>query len=218
MSTVYRTLPPKKQNAPFRTDGQRVILSGFGSARKGKRRNSSSKTWLICGVSPRISSRDALWIDELSCSCETSGLIITPACMRWPLRAIFSNRFMGICPVQSQWQIYFPFRLTDSYLEPPPSHPQRGGSRVVTNAGWDAVDAAASARSAVAGRASACERRAACGRTALQRLRQDSAGSTWPVESFGWGRCVRRSRVVLASVADVKLAEAKSARPGLMSR
>jgi hypothetical protein len=27
--------------------------------------------------------------------------------------------------------------------------------------------------------------------------------------------CVRRSRVVLASVADVKLAEAKSAQPGL---
>jgi hypothetical protein len=30
----------------------------------------------------------------------------------------------------------------------------------------------------------------------------------------GGGRCVRRSRVVLASVADVKLAEAKSAQPG----
>jgi hypothetical protein len=40
MSTVYRTLPPKKQNAPFRTDGRRVIRSGFGSARKRNSRNS----------------------------------------------------------------------------------------------------------------------------------------------------------------------------------
>ena len=32
--------------------------------------------------------------------------------------------------------------------------------------------------------------------------------------SFGEGRCVRRSRVVLASVADAKLAEAKPAQPG----
>ena len=36
--------------------------------------------------------------------------------------------------------------LPDSGIFTHPSHPQRGGSRVVTDARWDAVDAAALAR------------------------------------------------------------------------
>ena len=81
---------------------------------------------------------------------------------------------------------------------------QEGRFAVVTNAGWDAVDAAALARKwSSQGRFSVSEQPARR-RTALQRLRQNSADSTWSVESFGGGRCVRRSRVVLASVADAK--------------
>jgi hypothetical protein len=61
------------------------------------------------------------------------------------------------------------------------SHPQRGGSRVVTDAGWDAVDAAALARKGVAGQALPVSEQPARGRTALQCLhpnfgRQHMAG------------------------------------------
>jgi hypothetical protein len=41
-----------------------------------------------------------------------------------------------------------------SPLEICPSHPKRGGSRVVTNARWDAVDATASGAQGIAGRVS----------------------------------------------------------------
>jgi hypothetical protein len=51
----------------------------------------------------------------------------------------------------------------------------------------------------IAGQALPVSEEPARGRTALQRLRQNSADSTWFVESCGGGRCVRRSRVVLAS-------------------
>ena len=59
--------------------------------------------------------------------------------------AIFRNKFNVICPVQSRAQKYSAFHPTQisgffalSRLD------KRGGSRVVTNAGRDAVDAAAS--------------------------------------------------------------------------
>ena len=80
---------------------------------------------------------------------------------------------------------------------------QEGRFAVVTNAGWDAVDAAALARRFVR-RAVFRERATARRRTALQRLRQSLADSTWSAKNLGGGRCVRRSRVVLASVADAK--------------
>ena len=44
-------------------------------------------------------------------------------------------------------------RRANQFYQLAPSFPgKRGGSRVVTNAGWDAVDAAASARKVIAGR------------------------------------------------------------------
>jgi hypothetical protein len=70
------------------------------------------------------------------------------------------------------------------------------------------------ARSAIAGQVLPVSEQTARGRTALQRLRQNFGRSTWPVDAFGGGCCVRRSRVVLASVADAKSAEAKPALPG----
>jgi hypothetical protein len=62
---------------------------------------------------------------------------------------------------------------------------------IVTNAGWDAVDAAASARQVVAGRFSVSDAR----RTDERRC------------------CVRQNRVVPASVADAKLSVADAIRP-----
>jgi hypothetical protein len=59
---------------------------------------------------------------------------------------------------------------------------------IVTNAGWDAVDAAASARQVVAGRFSVSDAR----RTDERRC------------------CVRQNRVVPASVADAKLSVAET--------
>ena len=74
------------------------------------------------------------------------------------------------------------------------------------------------ARDVVAGQGIHCvnpvSHRTARGRTALQRLHQNSAGGTWPVEAFGGGCCGRQSRVVLAPVAGVKLAEVFRAQPG----
>jgi hypothetical protein len=63
--------------------------------------------------------------------------------------AIFRNKFNVICPVQSRAQKYSAFHPTQisgffalSRLD------KRGGSRVVTNAGWDAVDAGSVRREA----------------------------------------------------------------------
>jgi hypothetical protein len=60
--------------------------------------------------------------------------------------AIFYNVFMVICPVQSLPKKQFPSRIPQiSTINSAVSSLMRGGSRVVTDAGWDAVDAAASA-------------------------------------------------------------------------
>jgi hypothetical protein len=109
--------------------------------------------------------------------------------------AIFSNGFKAILPVQFSQQKYFPSRLTRLSSRSLAVLSPEGRSRVVTNAGRDAVDAAASAR---------------CGTQGGLRLVSGLAGAR-----TNGARRVRRSRVVLASVADVKPAEAKSARPGL---
>src|SRR6266536_5055716 len=73
---------------------------------------------------------------------------------------------------------------------------QEGRIAIVTNAGEDAVDAAASARKVV--------HRAVFRERTIARRTNDVS-------------CVRQNRVVLAPVAGVKLAEAKSAQPRLIS-
>jgi hypothetical protein len=85
-----------------------------------------------------------------------------------------------------------------SGLTPAVSFRQEGRSRVVTNAGWDVVDARASARSAVAGRVEPRERL-----TGVQDERRFS---------------VRQNRVVLTPVAGAKSAVANSNPTGLRSR
>ena len=91
--------------------------------------------------------------------------------------------------VQPHFQKYFHSRLTQiTSISLAVSSP-RGALAIVTDAGWDAVDAAASARDVIAGQASACER------SNGEQTNDDSCG--------------RQSRVVLAPVAGVKLAEAR---------
>ena len=119
----------------------------------------------------------------------------------------------------------------------PTSSPRRGVGRRHCTLGWVAVDAAASCALEVAGRDEPREQfsGASDGRCLNASVRT-SAG-TWLVggvaegrlrKSFGGpvpnpakplgedGSCVRRSRVVLASVADVKSAEVHQAQPGLI--
>ena len=79
-------------------------------------------------------------------------------------------------------------RRAQQFYQLAPSRPdKRGGSRVVTNAGWDAVDAAALARRFV--------RRAVF---VSEQQRADERRC-----------CVRQNRLVLAPVAGVKFAKAK---------
>ena len=90
---------------------------------------------------------------------------------------------------------FFVFVLPKSDAYPGRLVPPEGRSRVVTNAGRDAVDARASgAQIAIAGRDEPRERSAS--------VRDDRRFSG------------RQSRVVLAPVAGVKLAEAKSSSTG----
>jgi hypothetical protein len=93
---------------------------------------------------------------------------------------------------------------------------QEGRIAIVTNAGWDAVDAAASGAQRSAGRVYPVSDQPARRRTAtvLPSLKLRRTGSKEPGEAFGVdGRCVRQNRVVLASVADVKLSVATSIQP-----
>jgi hypothetical protein len=98
------------------------------------------------------------------------------------------------CPALSQKIIRFRCRANQFYQLAPSFPGKRGGSRVVTNAGGDAVDAAASARKG--------------------NRRAGYPVSEQPARKTNDAFCVRQNRVVLASVADVKLTEAKSAQPG----
>ena len=76
------------------------------------------------------------------------------------------------------------------------------------------MDAAALARKVIAGQALPVSEQPARRRTALQRLRQNSADSTWSVESFGevaaYGEVVWSWHPLLM----LSLAEAKPAQPG----
>jgi hypothetical protein len=61
----------------------------------------------------------------------------------------------AICPVQPYQQKNFAFAVGQiSSTSSPRPFPARGALAIVTNAGWDAVDAAASARMVIAGRVS----------------------------------------------------------------
>ena len=63
------------------------------------------------------------------------------------------KRFNLICPVQPSWQKYFRFLRTQiSSLSRHPV-PKEGRFAVVTNEGWDAVDAAVPSREMSAGQA-----------------------------------------------------------------
>jgi hypothetical protein len=101
-----------------------------------------------------------------------------------------------------------------SPLETRPSHPNRGGSRVVTNARWDAMDATASGAQGVAGRVS--RERSTGVRTdgAAAHLRRNLSDGTRSGKTFGGDGRGRRSRVVLAPEAGVKFCGDVSTRPG----
>ena len=98
--------------------------------------------------------------------------------------AIFRRHFNLIWVVQAFHKKYFAFAVGQiSSTSSPRPFPARGALAIVTNAGWDEVDAAASGANEIAGRFSVSDRPARR-RTALQRLRQNSADSTWSVETL----------------------------------
>src|ERR1700694_4323 len=116
-----------------------------------------------------------------------------------PLRSDVPDGQISWCfaklPVQPRLQKYFRIRLTRIKSISIASRPTEGRSRVVTNAGRDAVDARASgAQSLVAGRDEPRER------SASARDERRFSG--------------RQSRVVPTPVAGSKLAEAKSSTTG----
>jgi hypothetical protein len=101
------------------------------------------------------------------------------------------------CPALAQ-KIFRFFCRANQFYQLAPSFPgKRGGSRVVTNAGWDAVDAAASARKVIAGRA---------------RLVSDR-----PARRTNGAGCVRQNRVVPTPVAGAKLPVADTIQPDAIS-
>src|SRR5260370_17646785 len=67
-----------------------------------------------------------------------SELIIRCALRAWP---IFLRRINLFLPVQSHLQKYFRSHPTQITSLVPPSHPTEGRIAIVTDAGWDAVDA-----------------------------------------------------------------------------
>ena len=87
--------------------------------------------------------------------------------------------------------------------------PEEGRIAIVTNAGWDVVDATASARNGVAGRVSRERSTGAQTNDAVSAFAKASADGYQTRRSLlaKTGR-VRQSRVVLAPVAGVKSAEA----------
>jgi len=101
-----------------------------------------------------------------------------------------------------------------SPLEARPSHPNRGGSRVVTNARWDAMDATVSGADGIAGRV--FRERSTGARTdgAAAHLRRNWPDGTRSGKTFGGDGRGRRSRVVLTPEAGVKSCGDVSTRPG----
>jgi hypothetical protein len=100
------------------------------------------------------------------------------------------------CPVTSEKTIFFSIDPNHLYI-PARLIPHEGRIAIVTDAGWDVVDAAALGAIGIAGRASACERR-----TGAQDERRC---------------CVRQNRVVPTPVAGAKLSVAKSIQPDSIS-
>jgi hypothetical protein len=86
---------------------------------------------------------------------------------------------------------------------------------VVCYAGWDAVDAAASDARGDCRASLLVSDRQRAGRSALQRLFQDFDRPHTAGRSDDGGCCGRQSRVVLAPVAGVKLAEARASPTGI---
>ena len=122
--------------------------------------------------------------------------------MRLPRK--FARNINVICPVHPLREKYFAFAVGQiSSTSSPRPFPARGALRGRHERGMG-CGGRGSVGAQVCSQGGFRERAAARRRTALQRLSQNSTGSTWFVESFGRGRCVRRSRVVLASVADAK--------------
>ena len=85
---------------------------------------------------------------------------------------------------------------------------QEGRIAIVTNAGRDVVDAAASARKVIAGRIFSV--------SGSRRARRTAPCPAKPLLAKTGG-CVRQNRVVLAPVAGVKLSVANSIQPGQVS-
>jgi hypothetical protein len=84
-------------------------------------------------------------LDRIGSTKRRSGLLSRSA---RPLleNIIFLSQINVICAVQPLAQKQFPSRSPQiSTINPAVSSLMRGGSRVVTDAGWEAVDAAASA-------------------------------------------------------------------------
>jgi hypothetical protein len=87
------------------------------------------------------------------------------------------------------------------------SSPRRGVGRRHCTSGWDAVDAAALRAPDVAGRDEPRERWTVCRTSDASTLSSNFGRPHTACRGWGGGSCVRRSRVVLASVADAKSAE-----------
>ncbi len=132
------------------------------------------------------------------------------------VRRIFCCNFKAIPPVQMGCAKIFRFccRANHLYqlarLTPPEGRIARRHERGVGCGGRGSVGRAGYCRAGLA-----CERSSSApDERRFNAFIGISAGGTWPAGSVDGGCCVRRSRVVLASVADVKLAEAKPAQPG----
>jgi hypothetical protein len=79
-----------------------------------------------------------------------------------------ANQSSGQKPVQPSFKKYFAFAVGQiNRTSSPRPFPARGALAIVTNAGWDAVDAAALARMVIAGRAKLVSDKRRAGRTTL---------------------------------------------------
>jgi hypothetical protein len=151
---------------------------------------------------PRTGGRLPRWVNRVE-------FHISPAC---PVReqsrkwgsSVWTRRKRAFAHPDAPWlrqnnptgRFRWSRRANQRYQLAPSFPDKRGVSRSSRTLGWDAEDAAASARNGVAGRVS---RERSTGAQDERRYR------------------VRQNRVVLAPVAGVKLAEAKSTQPSLIS-
>jgi EcoEI R protein C-terminal len=159
------------------------------------------KRWRGC--SPRFGpSMTVLWLEVSRPRNRTRSFEI-------PVRGKFARKINLICPVQPLSQKYSPFRITQISSRSASVPPPRGAvaRRHERGEGCGGRGSVGAKRQSQGGFSR--ERKPARGRTAFQRLRQSFGWRHMAGCRLGGGRCVRRSRVVLASVADVKSAEAR---------